>query len=905
MSVRQPFSGRARRGLAAAPFAVLLTAAVALWGCGAEPAATALQVHALDRQECLQHPEARTAKGWLKSRWEACWVGHKLVELKCKGCVTKVASVEFDYTLLAFGYDGQRRVDYVLQFDSWKALGGAARKESILSVTFYNNGCGGGRCSPSPWAARDDTLESWAANRVYQWTFTSPQGVGDGEALEVDVRTIMDMAIATPSDPQIEPWSERGLASLRVRFDSAGRRVGKTHGAAFPDFTPTFKLPAGEDPTKVREAMRHLDDALHRPERTLPPAPGKYIPGEDPPLLRLFSEADKKRNRARSTSFCQSPRPPGMQCDEYPFASTYQGAATAPLKPWHGSVRLMPASDNELAGNALDAFYMDYRVLDMDEFHVTVDPADIAPNIRCSIFDDGYTNLVAGADAIFFSGGKACVGNGTAAGECRKWFGRCVTEKGVPVRFRVFDDGGQAPSALSDAVFIDASHRACTPDGGSGTCRKWFGSAETEGGEAVVCRLFGDGFTSFTGETPALFHDGARTCMPDGTAAGTCRKWWGRCQLEAPGPVLPGGGTDPGTDLPDLGPSVRIDRARIAVDADGRATLQARVASGGQPVSVRWSYAAPAGVDPGARCTFSAPTSAATALSCTDDGTFTVTVTASDGVHEPAVASAEVTIPNRPPTLSLAGAPAPWSVHEPGETLTFGAAVTDPEANDAVACSIAWDDGTSERLAPAGGACAFRHRFSAPGMYTVRVAAEDDDGGLAEEERLVVVASRAHGSASGCGDLRDLAAGGATEYRRAHLGFTATNLGAWLGPRGHVDLDLDVGPGDRQRLDADRIEWLVVPELNRFALKGDGRLHGRDGRREVGVLLYGEDACGWPLWRCDPDGDRVRIVIFDGADPYPTAANVLFDSQPGRSLDLDRFRPAASLEPGTLSTWPY
>jgi len=48
-----------------------------------------------------------------------------------------------------------------------------------------------------------------------------------------------------------------------------------------------------------------------------------------------------------------------MNCDEYPFATTKQGAASA---NGHYSLRAVNAKQNRAQGDALGAFYAHYRV---------------------------------------------------------------------------------------------------------------------------------------------------------------------------------------------------------------------------------------------------------------------------------------------------------------------------------------------------------------------------------------------------------------------------------------------------------------------------------------------------------------------------------------------------------------
>ena len=58
------------------------------------------------------------------------------------------------------------------------------------------------------------------------------------------------------------------------------------------------------------------------------------------------------------------------QCDEYPFASTWEGAADP---DWAFSVRAVPATENEKAGGLLTWYFFADRILyDNDEFWVQI-----------------------------------------------------------------------------------------------------------------------------------------------------------------------------------------------------------------------------------------------------------------------------------------------------------------------------------------------------------------------------------------------------------------------------------------------------------------------------------------------------------------------------------------------------
>lgn len=86
------------------------------------------------------------------------------------------------------------------------------------------------------------------------------------------------------------------------------------------------------------------------------------------PLHRLIDPYWQNQNR--NTACPQSlPRPEGKSCDEYPMASTYEGAATGgDGNVW--SRRMIDENHNSGGGRALGTFYRDKRIIDSDQFWV-------------------------------------------------------------------------------------------------------------------------------------------------------------------------------------------------------------------------------------------------------------------------------------------------------------------------------------------------------------------------------------------------------------------------------------------------------------------------------------------------------------------------------------------------------
>ena len=142
------------------------------------------------------------------------------------------------------------------------------------------------------------------------------------------------------------------------------------------------------------------------------------------------------------------------------------------------------------------------------------------------------------------------------------------------------------------------------------------------------------------------------------------------------------------------------------------------------------------GTDVGACCTFGSPTAAATSVSCTDDGTWTLTLTADDGTNPPVADSLTLTLTNADPVVD-AGADQAAAV---GATVSLDPATfSDAGTNDSHTAQIDWDDGTVVAGTVAAGTVAGSHSYSAPGTYTVTVTVTDDDTGAGADTLTITV----------------------------------------------------------------------------------------------------------------------------------------------------------------------
>ncbi|MFJ5819306.1 NucA/NucB deoxyribonuclease domain-containing protein [Streptomyces sp. NPDC093108] len=174
------------------------------------------------------------------------------------------------------------------------------------------------------------------------------------------------------------PWLP--LLDVNVRMDSSAY-VGSSGGAIFTDPFPLmwYQISSPDH----GEVAQHIRDAQTNPASTFPTKAGKQIPGavsSRKPLHRavdvvwdLESSQRVRDNRTNRTAACAalSPTgtPAGKDCDEYPFASVWEGAGVGDN---NFSVRYVDSAQNNNAGNELGTWYQNQRILGREAFFVQI-----------------------------------------------------------------------------------------------------------------------------------------------------------------------------------------------------------------------------------------------------------------------------------------------------------------------------------------------------------------------------------------------------------------------------------------------------------------------------------------------------------------------------------------------------
>ncbi|MGW6500253.1 endonuclease/exonuclease/phosphatase family protein [Nonomuraea angiospora] len=310
-----------------------------------------------------------------------------------------------------------------------------------------------------------------------------------------------------------------------------------------------------------------------------------------------------------------------------------------------------------------------------------------------------------------------------------------------------------------------------------------------------------------------------------------------------------------------------------------RLRLQGSASDAEGGLTVTWTYEAGEGVDAGTTCSFGNANTASTTITCTDDGTFLVTLTANDGVNAPVSDTARIRLRNEPPLARITG-PAPWSVYRAGTPVELAASFADAGSNDSHTCKVAWDDGTSDSYVPAQESCDRTHTFAKAGMYTIKLTVTDDDGGVGAAEVMVVVYDTDAGFITAGASFASPAGALAADPDSAGRGsfqFNPMYKPGDDGPvpgGGKVRFDL---AGIDFNLDATELEWLVVTQDGKAATKGKGTVSGRPG---YGFVLYGYD-----------DPDKLRLVVWPlSAGPIP-GETLTYDNRRTAGYDVDVAEP--------------
>jgi len=169
----------------------------------------------------------------------------------------------------------------------------------------------------------------------------------------------------------------------------------------------------------------------------------------------------------------------------------------------------------------------------------------------------------------------------------------------------------------------------------------------------------------------------------------------------------------------------------------------------GDPLTYSWSVTPDAGNDAGSACVVTlGGTTLTPTIQCSDDGTYTATLTATGDAAGPVSASNTVTVTNANPSVTSPST-TPSTIDE-GESTTFGASFADAGWNDTYTGSIDWGFGPPVAVVPSvttqgspgvpdSGTIGGSHTYMDDGAFTITGTVNDDDAGSGSASTGVTV----------------------------------------------------------------------------------------------------------------------------------------------------------------------
>ena len=220
------------------------------------------------------------------------------------------------------------------------------------------------------------SLPMTTSTSIMDYTVDSPV-LGAGQQQSFSVQAKFDFTSSEANPPKT--YSPTGIFPV-VRCDADGN--GK-QGCVVPAAEPILNM-------GTRGVPSHAQHIRNGQASGLPGAPGGT------PLTRSSDPTRNQSNRDSSCNKIPGPRPSGIDCDEYPFATTYEGGAGGgPARTYNNcsvgqpgwvqqldannisfvssngiSMCLISRADNRRGGGITTWFFRKNRLLDGEKFYV-------------------------------------------------------------------------------------------------------------------------------------------------------------------------------------------------------------------------------------------------------------------------------------------------------------------------------------------------------------------------------------------------------------------------------------------------------------------------------------------------------------------------------------------------------
>jgi hypothetical protein len=334
--------------------------------------------------ECRQHDpeEDNEQEVRLKNHFAFCLVSRPTYQFYQMFGPIRVLVGEYTFrlTMLGMGERGAQRMRFSVMLDDW---GGWGRRDpqaplgiSLSCINYPNAECdtfGGGRQS---------TVAGWQFNGDASASFITSRSPGGGDVIHYDEDRV------NYHDMRIVLTSSLGSTQFDQPFRCDAAVYASGGGCIFHEVDAVMHYHlTGHG---VDSVAAHIKKAQDDPQNVYPGGIGTEIPGgkaSGQPLTRLYKgmnaqamvyyNANNRIARAACRTYDPNWGTPEMQCDEYPFRSTWEGAnftETFPGAKWKYSALMVDGEENGKAGSDLGVWYTQDHILAKDAFWVQINP---------------------------------------------------------------------------------------------------------------------------------------------------------------------------------------------------------------------------------------------------------------------------------------------------------------------------------------------------------------------------------------------------------------------------------------------------------------------------------------------------------------------------------------------------
>jgi hypothetical protein len=325
------------------------------------------------------------ANSWFyKNKFSMCQITYAYVWFNtCTNGSCQYSDVAFNIMYIGAGSHSKRAVNWYAYIYDWSQTG-RPNLAAPFTLDIRCNSYYSAKCYRKGGAVKK-ALSSWKAKPNYVSNYTTK--AVKPAAADPKLREKRSYHMFTPVfiDP-VNKVANRG-GGMPIRCDLAkylGRK--KPGGCIGNDLVGTFVLDYKS--RKHGESARFIWKSMFRLSQIDSNKASKYVPGgayRQPVTGRWETLAraywgKKRKDRTNAQRECvrlygRDYAAGGKQCDEYPFAATYEGAHSVPLSGAPRAtfaVLLVTASQNEAAGTRLAVYYNRDHILDGDRFYVSI-----------------------------------------------------------------------------------------------------------------------------------------------------------------------------------------------------------------------------------------------------------------------------------------------------------------------------------------------------------------------------------------------------------------------------------------------------------------------------------------------------------------------------------------------------